>query len=127
MLLRSLSICLLAIALLGRTFHCICAGELPCAGAAEQSDAARPLCDPTQSDTNESGCICKGALFGWPVVLANLLSRAGAMSPLDQILPPVCLCLQMGLDLTRADRSAIDQPPPAFGRDLRALLGSLLI
>jgi hypothetical protein len=71
MLTRKLFIGALALVILGRGVHCLCLDASLCARATE-AGSERPLTDPTESDPNESGCICKGALVRVPCLLMRL-------------------------------------------------------
>jgi hypothetical protein len=121
MLARKLLVGCLALVLLTRTVHCLYLDVALCAAAATAHSHTPPLSDPTDSDPNESGCLCKGALFGTPCLIAALPLQGKLLLPA----PIKCSAgvVAVGPQSAPALRGSLS-PPPVSGRMLRALIAS---
>jgi hypothetical protein len=120
MLARKLLVSALALVVLIRAVHCLHVDAEACAAAKAAGTDSPPLADPTDSDPNESGCLCKGAVFVAPCIMPapqpnNWLSIADfPVMPLHKA-------------LAAQSHPAADPglaPSPVFGRMLRALIAS---
>jgi hypothetical protein len=120
---RRLFVGCLALVLIARTVHCLYVDVSLCASAAGESNGNRPLSDPNESDPNESGCLCKGALVIVPSLPADLERQSESLAAADLMLAPSAL----GLDLQLAAQATpqdLSWPPPRSGRMVRALIAS---
>ncbi len=64
MLARRIFVLGIAAILVGRTLHCCCVEATLCGALlTSRDDTGSPLRNPDESDPNETGCICKGALL----------------------------------------------------------------
>jgi hypothetical protein len=117
---RKLLVACLALVLVSRTLHCLATGVDLCIAARTTPADARPLADPSATDPNETGCICKGAIFVAAFLPAECersewLAPLGASEPAAQTLVSV-----------RTERLifADTGPPLGSGRKLRAQIAS---
>jgi hypothetical protein len=62
MLIRKLFVGCLALVLIARAVHCLHVDAMLCAGVIKAALESPPLSDPSETDLNESGCLCKGAI-----------------------------------------------------------------
>jgi hypothetical protein len=106
--------------ILGRTVHCLYLDASLCALAATNSET-QPVTDPTDSDPNETGCICKGALLRVSCLLAELQQQSKLISPALLSPAPTAYVPQWCGDSAGAD---FLRPLPCSGKALRALLAS---
>jgi hypothetical protein len=120
MLKHKLPVMLLALVLVLRGVHCLYVEAELCAAARAAQSESPPLADPSESDPNETGCLCKGALVTVVCPVADLRPQAdfawlrAAAAPLfdapalpDEFSAPAVLLA-----------------PPVSGRTLRALRAS---
>ena len=115
---RSFAIAL-AIVILSRAIHCLYVDVDLCARVAAAASQTPPLADPQDSDPDESGCLCKGAVIIAPCLPADLPEQ-GKFSP--QIFgAPASLVAAVAVDSRLSDQSL---PPPCTARQLRALIAS---
>jgi hypothetical protein len=111
----------LALIIVARTVHCLYVDALLCAhAAAASSDSPLPLSDPTESDPNESGCICKGALVGVPCQAADPRAIGESTWSFEAVpsLP------DSSLVASKPVQARQQMPPPISGKTLRALCAS---
>ena len=119
MLARQLFVGCLALVLLARAVHCLYVDATLCASATVLETDSRPLSDPTETDPNESGCLCKGALVETPCPLAEL--QKSLTVPMRIVLAP-----SVGWAASASPRTPQDLSwrPPRSGSTLRALFAS---
>src|SRR5260221_5804282 len=118
MLARRVFIGCLALVLLSRTVHSMYVDAVLCAHAAKAQEESAPLSDPTESDPNESGCLCKGALVGVSFLLAQVDEQNRTLSVVQLGLSPG----SSFIDLQSSDDSTADDllwPPPRSGQLVR--------
>lgn len=117
---RTLLVTCLALVLVSRTLHCLATGVDLCVAARSTPADARPLADPNATDPNETGCICRGAVFVAPFVPAEL-ERAPLVAP-----PVEREAVGQPLVSIRLERTILDDsgPPLGSGRKLRAQIAS---
>lgn len=120
MVARKLFVGCLALVLLTRAVHCLCVDVSLCAHAASNQSES-PLSDPKDTDPNESGCLCKGALLGGHCLPTDLQSHAKLVLPSQLALAPTFLALQVPSEPSSQD---FLWPPPRSGNLLRALIAS---
>jgi hypothetical protein len=118
---RTLLTGFLALVLLTRTVHCLYVDATLCAGAVAAQSESRPLSDPDESDPNESGCICKGAIFGAPCLIPEPERQLSLLSPLDAACAPAVGAHRLQFEPTLAE---FFPPPPLSARAVRAWIGS---
>ncbi len=121
MLAHKLLVCCLTLVLLTRTVHCLYVDATLCAGAAAAQSDSPPLSDPTDSDPNESGCLCKGALFGTACLVPDVRLQSKLLWPASIARSPAVVAI--GLRSEPVSRGFLTPPPPS-GRVLRALIAS---
>lgn len=117
---RKLLVICLALVLVSRTLHCLATGIDLCVAARSTPADARPLTDPSTTDPNETGCICRGAVFVAPFVPAEL-ERTPWVAP-----PVECEAAGQSLVSHRPERTILENcgPPLGSGRKLRAQIAS---
>ncbi len=113
---RKLFVGCLALVILARAVHCLYVDAGLCALAADTQGESRPLSDPTATDPNESGCLCKGALIIAPCLPADLLSESHWASLAAIDLTPAYATVAR-LEQTAHPRVC---PPPLSAREVRA-------
>jgi hypothetical protein len=123
MLVRRLFVGCLALVLLARAVHCLYVDVSLCAQATASDQGPRPISDPNESDPNESGCLCKGALVGGPCLLADLEQQSKLLSPAHLILAPAASVLDLQSVEGPTARDLLWRPPRS-GRMVRALIAS---
>jgi hypothetical protein len=118
---RRLFIGCLALVVLTRALHCLHVDATLCAAAAAARSATPPLCDPCESDPNESGCLCKGVVFAPPCLVADLEYRGKLLATATVGPRPAAAALAL-----RPHPSLHDLLAPVLpsGRVLRALIAS---
>jgi hypothetical protein len=117
---RKLLVICLAVVLVSRTLHCLATGVDLCIAVRTTPADARPLSDPSATDPNETGCICKGAVFVAAFLPADLV-RTQWVAP-----PAECQVVGQPLVAIRPDPAILDDsgPPLGSGRKLRAQIAS---
>jgi hypothetical protein len=117
---RKLLVTCLTLVLVSRTLHCLATGLDLCIAARTTAADARPLSDPSATDPNETGCICRGAVFVAPFVPAELERTAYVAPPVE------CEVVGQALVALRPERAILDDsgPPLGSGRKLRAQIAS---
>jgi hypothetical protein len=121
MLARKLLVSALALVVLMRAVHCLHVDAEACAAAKAAGTDSPPLADPTDSDPNESGCLCKGAVFVAPCIVPASHRANDLLSIADFPVMPLHKAL------AAQSRPAADPglaPSPVSGRMLRALIAS---
>jgi hypothetical protein len=116
---RQLFVGCLALVLLARAVHCLYVDVALCAYASTLATDSRPLSDPTETDPNESGCLCKGALVETPCPLADLQNSLTA--PAQVTLAPV---VGLAPSTSGPTPQELLWRPPRSGRMVRALFVS---
>ena len=114
---RTMLIGCLALALFVRTVHCLHLDATLYANAIAARTSA-PLADPNGSDPNETGCICKGAVFAVPCMPADLEAQGARLMLADPTLVPVILA---SLSPAEPAPAHFIVPPPRSARIVRAL------
>jgi hypothetical protein len=120
----------LALVLAGKSLHCAwesqaALAQITAAAASREAGLPLPVKVPS-SDCNESGCLCRGATLAAAVDIAHLQPHRGWLLPG----PPEAGCTLTGnrsLCLRHILPIAVFDGPPLSGRQLRALLASLVI
>ena len=123
MLARRLFVGCLALVLLTRAVHCLCVDVSLCAQAIGSDQGPRPISDPNESDPNESGCLCKGALVGGPCLLADIEQQSKLLSPAHPFLVAAASVLDLQSETEPTARDLLWRPPRS-GRMVRALFAS---
>jgi hypothetical protein len=115
---RKLFVGCLSLVILARAVHCLYVDAGLCALAADTQTDTRPMTDPTSTDPNESGCLCKGALIVAPCLPADMRTE-GQLASLAAIdLAPSAFATVAQLEPTVQSRV---YPPPLSARAMRAL------
>ncbi len=114
---RALWVACLSTVLLVRTAHCLYVEATLCERACAAASADPPLSDPCESDPNESGCICRGAIFIAPCEVPTLERQGDLLPPLDHcpIAVPGNPCAQR-----EPARASLFPPPQLSARAVRA-------
>jgi hypothetical protein len=123
MLARRLFVGCLTLVLLSRAVHCLYVDAMLCAHAAAAQEESAPLSDPSETDPNESGCLCKGALVGDPCLLAQVDEQSRLLSVVQLGLSPASSLIA----LQSSGNPSVDDllwPPPRSAQVVRALLAS---
>ncbi len=121
MLARQLFVLCLTLVLFTRAVHCLYVDAGLCARAATAAGGTQPLSDPTESDPNESGCLCKGALVTAPCLIVDLETQTKLISAAQLVPAPAGFLPAWSTERTVQD---LLWPPPRSGRMVRALLVS---
>ena len=115
---RRLFVACLILVVVARGLRCLCTDVMICAYAVATNTGAQPLYDPTETDPNESGCLCKGAIFTPPCMPVNVQSHGPALFVSDP-----CITLAAAVPTDRAPKDWLLRPPRS-GKMLRALLAT---
>ncbi len=112
---RRLFVILLAAVLVGRTLHC-CFVQADLCGATSSCDStSRPLTNPSDTDPNETGCICKGAVLKAPAPFEAVRNQLDALNPLAGPAQPAALPLPTPAVSSRPLEHYLLGPPPLSG------------
>ena len=120
---RRLFVGCLALVLLTRAVHCLYVDVGLYAQSTANDQGERPISDPNESDPNESGCLCKGALIGSCGLLADLEQQSKLLALVHPCLTPMGSVLDLQSATEPAARDLLWRPPRS-GRMLRALIAS---
>jgi hypothetical protein len=104
--------CLLVVLLLYASLHCSCGHEI----TIDANGTPHKHCH------DESGCICKGAIFGDPIVIDAPTDVVQWLAMVDE---PVGAHISLAFE--RQAPNYLAAPPPLSGKALRARLESLVI
>ncbi len=120
MLYRKIPVILLALVLVARGVHCLYLEAELCATARATHSQSPPITDPADSDPNETGCLCKGALVATVCPVAELRPQAN-LAWLDAAAAP---SLDAPVFPNEFSAPVALAPPPISGRTLRARCAS---
>lgn len=118
---RKLFVGFLTLVLLARGVHCLYVDVAACAGCEASRSDTPPLSDPCDSDPDESGCLCKGALLKTPTLIAGLERQSRLISPAG--VAPSAAVATVGPQIVPTLRDFLS-PPPLSGRAVRAWIAS---
>ncbi len=118
---RRIFIGCMVLVLFGRGVHCLCLDACLCARAAEAARGESPLSDPSESDPNDSRCLCKGALVraACPLERVKVVRAIASATELAQV-------SSAWAPAWRFEPAVVDHswPPPRWGKLARAFLAS---